>query len=98
MKKKSAPAPASKTMTLRAAFKQALSERGAFVPLRMARQTMLNQRMEVNKGEYPGDKTMRMRLTYAGWRMAVEEQWVQRSAPPAKAKKPAKAKPAKKKK
>jgi hypothetical protein len=88
MKKKPAPGPTS--MSLRAAYKQAVFQDKGFVALGVAKQTMMNQRVAVSVAEYPTDKTMRTRLKRAGWRMAVEEQWLPGKArPQAKAKKSA---------
>lgn len=53
-----------------------LSQPGIWETLGIARQTVLNARVRVNKRQYPPTDSMRTWLKRAGWKMAVEERWV----------------------
>ena len=80
MKKKSASE--SKSMTLHEAYEHAIFQPEAFLAMGIAKQTMMNQRVVVAKGDRPGENAMRKRLSKVGWRLVVHEQWAPGKARP----------------
>lgn len=67
-----------KGQALPIAFKQMLSEPGIWKRLRLSKQTIMNRRVQVGKGAYPKDTTMRAWLKKAGWKLESVETWVLR--------------------
>lgn len=66
------------TLALRKAYALMLTQPRIWETLGIARQTVLNARVRVNKHAYPPTDSMRNWLKRAGWKMAVEERWVPR--------------------
>lgn len=67
-----------KGQALPIAFKQMLSETGIWKKLRLSKQTVMNRRVQVGKGFYPKDTTMRAWLKKAGWKLETVETWTLR--------------------
>ena len=63
------------SLALSKAYAQMLTEPGIWDTLGIARQTVLNARVRVNKRQYPPTDSMRTWLKRAGWKMEVEERW-----------------------
>ncbi|MEO8591004.1 MAG: hypothetical protein ABI432_16620 [Flavobacteriales bacterium] len=67
--------PNREAVSLRSAYKDLLAREDLLRKLGMARQTILNRRVRLGKGEYPEVESMRNWLRKVGWVMVAEEQW-----------------------
>ncbi len=66
---------AAKALALPIAFKKMLSEPGIWKKLHLSKQTVMNRRVQVGKGLFPKDTTMRGWLKKAGWKAHTVETW-----------------------
>lgn len=64
-----------KGSSLHGAFKTMLQQPDIWKPLRLAKQSILNMRVRMNKGDHPSRDLMHEWLLKAGWLNLVEEVW-----------------------
>ena len=67
-----------KGKTLKEAFKIVIMQEKVWRPLRIGRQTVMNRRVQVRKGNFPTEPVMRRLLKKVGWKPVVEERWAKR--------------------
>ncbi len=88
------------TMSLPSAFQRMLQQPDIWGPLKLAKQSILNMRVRMNKGDHPTRDLMHDWLSRAGWKCMVEESWGpgpkwKPKAPVGRGRPPKNAKPAK---
>lgn len=64
-----------KTYTLPQAFAEVMNQKDIWRKLKLSKQTVMNRRVMIKDGTFPGDATMRRLLKKAGWKQAVVEKW-----------------------
>ncbi len=62
-------------MSLPGAFQRMLQQPDIWGPLKLAKQSILNMRVRMNKGDHPTRDLMHDWLGRAGWKCMVEEVW-----------------------
>lgn len=62
-------------MSLPSAFQRMLQQPDIWGPLKLAKQSILNMRVRMNKGDHPTRDLMHDWLGRAGWKCMVEEVW-----------------------
>ena len=62
-------------MSLPGAFQRMLAQPDIWGPLKLAKQSILNMRVRMNKGDHPTRDLMHDWLGRAGWKCMVEEVW-----------------------
>lgn len=63
------------SMSLPGAFQRMLQQPDIWGPLKLAKQSILNMRVRMNKGDHPTRDLMHDWLGRAGWKCMVEEAW-----------------------
>src|ERR1043165_125930 len=62
-------------LALHLAFKRMIEHPGMWQTLGLAKQSILNMRVRMNKGDHPTRDLMHDWLGRAGWKCVVEEAW-----------------------